>query len=245
MNAADRTAFFPSLVLRDGLRDKAKRRLQSLPRTLRRPNHDRHSPTRCHRHRRLPRHRRRNRQTARRRRQARRVRRPQPRQAERGEGRDRSRRRRGLREDLRHQRRSGHRRDDRRRGRGSRPAGRSGEQRRYHPRQPADADDRRRVRRRHPDQPAVGVHRLPGGQPHHGPGQVRPGHQHRLGLGRGGQRRPGQLRRGQGWSRRLHQEPGQRVGEKEHHRQRGRPGFHRHRHDRRPAGPRSRMASRS
>ena len=58
------------------------------------------------------------------------------------------------------------------------------------------------------------------------------------------QRRPGQLRRGQGWPDRLDQIHGQGVGRPEHHRQLCGSRIYRHRHDGRPYRKMSRKRSR-
>ena len=115
------------------------------------------------------------------------------------------------------------------------------QQRRHHARQPAAADEGRRVGRDHGDQPQARVPAREGGAARDDEGAPRPHHPDRLGGRRERQPGPGQLRGGQGGAGRLHQVARAGSRQPQHHRQLRRAGLHRHRHD---EGARRRAARR-
>lgn len=105
------------------------------------------------------------------------------------------------------------------------------------PRQPALQDERVRLGHRDERAPQGCVPDGQGRPEAHGGRQVRPDRLAVLLLGPR-QPRPGQLRRGQGGSAGLHQDPGQGARQVRHHRQRRRARLHRHRDDRADCGAR-------
>ena len=107
----------------------------------------------------------------------------------------------------------------------------SGQQRRHHPRQSADAHEGRRVGCGHRYQSEGGVPPVTRRHARHDEGALRPHHQYHLGGRLFGQSRAGQLLRGQGRRRRHEPLAGPGTGQPQHHGQLRRARLHRHRHD--------------
>ena len=96
------------------------------------------------------------------------------------------------------------------------------QQRRDHPRPVARQDVARGVERRPPDEPDQRLPHDVAGAAAHGRGRLRPDRQHQLGDRAARQLRPGELRRGKGRDRRLHEVRCARAGPQGRHGQRDR-----------------------